>query len=141
MKALRQIFVSSLILAISQIAVAEKTRVYTWKDKDGVRHYSQTPPTQNHYEEREVRQQATSSDAEAINANPDESVSCRLAKKNFESLNQADVRLMIDRDGDGTREAMNEQEIAEARKIAQDQIQSFCVKAPTADANSESGLK
>ena len=130
MKFLSAIFLSLMFAAGAH---AQSTTVYTWVDADGVRHYSQLPPSSGKYQERSVRS-GTSGRTDVPASSEGESLSCRNARINAQNLADPATRLMIDRDGDGTREVMNDAERKQALDLAERQVKAFCTVAGEGEA-------
>lgn len=131
------------------IAQGQET-VYRWTDKQGVTHYSQSPPEGVEYEERKIDSREAETEAEAAPQPPPQDAQaaraqlCATARRNLEILQTAE-QVRIARPPppaplreDGTTAAEGEQdepaepetldEEARAKEIAraEEQIRQFC---------------
>jgi len=90
-----------LVIVMAAFSPASAGEVYQWKDAKGVTHYSQTPPPQGAYQQRDISSagrptQATTQVAKAATDNPQ----CTTARKNIEAL-KGQAAVQQDTDGDG----------------------------------------
>ncbi len=125
-------------LFLANVAYAQdgsNNRVYKWKDSNGVTQYSQTPPPGNKYDTRNINNPnvAAANPAKADDKPKSEvEQNCAQAKLNLAQINQPNTQLMVDRDGDGKREAMSDEEKMAQKDLAMRQVQAFCGDAATA---------
>lgn len=113
--------------------------VYTWKDAKGVTHYSDTPPPDGTYSDRQVKAPtpatptapaaaATPATATARNDKPpmaDDAV-CAQARQNLANL-QGEAPVGPDNDGDGKPDStLGAEERAKQRDLAQAAIAAKC---------------
>lgn len=121
---------TALCLGPSATAVAGD--VYTWKDANGVTHYSQTPPPAGSSKYRmfvHAKREAPKSEASA------ESQQCATARSNADLL-KSGKPLRRDTNGDGKPDAdMPEAERAKQLELAELVLRTNCAgKAPTPTA-------
>lgn len=118
-------------LAVLPAAVSAQSRVYTWVDSGGVRHYSQTPPPQGTATERDIktREGTTSAPVAAGSTKPrsQEDQACAQARVNAQTLAAAGP-VLTDKDGDGKSETLTQAERDQASTTAQSQIDLYCGK-------------
>ncbi|MCD9027328.1 DUF4124 domain-containing protein [Luteimonas sp. BDR2-5] len=122
-----------LAIAAAPLAASE---VYSWKDANGVTHYSQTPPPAGtHYELRNVRGDgstgvatpaATPEPAPATTAaaTPDANTQCELARGNIEAL-QGDSPVH-QAGADGTPRELDAAERSNQLALAQAAERAYC---------------
>ncbi len=127
------IFVALVVSASSLVqfdALAYETKVYKWKDADGVWHYDAKPPKDNKAQtvsvkdatasQKSVANQAADANAKEMKANASNS-NCDRAREAVR-IYENNSKVSLDRDGDGKPEELDEsQQIAElerARKLA-----------------------
>jgi len=117
-------------LAVLPAAVSAQSRVYTWVDSGGVRHYSQTPPPKGTATERDIKTREGTAAAPAADASKPRSQSeqsCAEARVNAQTL-ASSMAVSSDRDGDGKPEIMSPAERDQAAAAAQAQIDLYCGK-------------
>lgn len=122
----------ALAFGLAVAPVLAQGLVYTWVDGNGVRHYAQTPPDGVPFEVRDVRDQFVSSTQPSPVAQskepqrPEDRMACERARLAIEQLN-SNVPLLMDRDGDGTMEPLDEAQRTEQRRLAEQAVRAFCV--------------
>jgi len=118
-------------LAILPAAVSAQSRVYTWTDANGVRHYSQTPPPKGTATERDIKtREGNRSAPMAADASKPPSANdqaCDQARVNAQTLATA-MPVTSDKDGDGKAELLTQSERDAAASAAQAQIDLYCGK-------------
>jgi hypothetical protein len=120
-----------LAAALAVALPAAAGEVYTWKDANGVTHYSQTPPRQGKYETRSMRHREPTPDGQpAAQVAATETPQCTTARRNIELL-QSGSRLQMDSDGDGKPDRdLNDGEREKQLQIAQTVARVNCTAAP-----------
>jgi len=125
-----------LALLLVALPLAAEEPVFTWVDAQGVRHYSQTAPTDGvRYEVRGVRNEPVGTTAPttpepAIRAavSPEDQRSCERARLSLAQLD-SEQPLTMDRDGDGTAEPLSAEDRAAQRRLAEQAVRAFCPAA------------
>lgn len=79
---------------------------YSWRDANGVRHYSQSPPPHDNYQERMVRE-PRKPPAAAEPAKASSNPACTRARANIAVFANNDS-VSMDRDGDGKAEVLSD---------------------------------
>ncbi|MCC7247155.1 MAG: DUF4124 domain-containing protein [Lysobacter sp.] len=120
---------TALALCLGPSAAALAGDVYTWKDANGVTHYSQTPPqagSSNYRMFVYAKREGPKTEASAENQQ------CATARSNAELL-KSGKPLRRDTNGDGKPDAdMPEAERAQQLELAQMVLRTSCAaKAPT----------
>jgi hypothetical protein len=96
-----------ILLCLAALPAAGQ-QFYSWRDANGVRHFSQTPPPHNDYQSRTIRTRARPAEtagaapAAAASTNP----ACTRARANI-AVFAANDRVSMDRDGDGQAEVLD----------------------------------
>ncbi|HAI58253.1 MAG TPA: hypothetical protein DCM32_00030 [Xanthomonadaceae bacterium] len=125
----------ALAAALAALPASAEDLVYTWIDRNGVRHYAQTPPDGVRYEvlgvrdrvvgtERPAAPEAAGGGAEAA-ARAQDQRACERARLALEQLN-SDMPLEMDQDGDGTMERITDDQRAQQRRLAEQSVRAFC---------------
>lgn len=120
-------FVTAAALCLGPCATALAGDVYTWKDANGVTHYSQTPPQAGSSKYRmfvHAKREGPKSEASAENQQ------CATARSNAELL-KSGKPLRRDTNGDGKPDAdMPEAERAQQLELAQLVLRTNCAAKP-----------
>jgi len=150
--ALTRLLLAVLFLA-SPLVLAEQ--FYKWQDDKGVWHYSAKPPKDQPADKLSVHTQAgrgadegdegddEEGDGDAAKAaaagtgETIESINCKAARNNLETLNNNPV-VSKDLDGDGVAENLSLEQHQEEIAFAERQIAAFCKPEPAADAEPDS---
>jgi len=118
-------------LAVLPAAVSAQSRVYTWVDSGGVRHYSQTPPPKGTATERDIKTRegsgATPVAGDPAKPRSQSEQSCAEARVNAQTL-ASSMAVSSDKDGDGKPEVLSTAERNQAAAAAQAQIDLYCGK-------------
>ena len=122
------------LVCFAQSALA--AGVYKWTDENGVAHYSDAPPEGKQYDKINVRGKveiegaaeeapAPAPVATAAPAKPTNQSNCELARKNVATF-KSDQGVLMDRDGDGTPEPLDD--AARAAELAryEELVKLFC---------------
>ncbi|RPE79577.1 DUF4124 domain-containing protein [Vulcaniibacterium tengchongense] len=113
---------AGLLLALALPAAASK--VYQWKDAQGVTHYSDSPPPDAAYRNRAIRNPAEPAPQAA--AKPVVNANCSNARSNLQVL-QSGSPVGVDEDRDGKPErTLTESERANRVALAEAQIKTYC---------------
>ncbi len=131
----RQMLALACLFALASMTLQAQDRIYTWTDAQGVVHYSQTEPEKITAQARDIKNSAPKaslpqSGAQATtkaDSKTDKELSCERATYNLGMLDKQ-TPLAIDRKGDGKTEPMTAGERADARALAQRQVDIFCAK-------------
>jgi hypothetical protein len=125
---------ASLLLVALPAAAGE---IYQWKDANGVTHYTDSPPPDQEYKNRQISHntaapvQASEPAAEAVNDH------CATARANLKRL-EGEAPVGVDADGDGKPDSiMNAEQRASQKQLAQAAMNVHCTQAAT--PGSESG--
>jgi len=102
-----------LILTCLAAAPAYAQQFYSWRDADGVRHFSDSPPAHENYVPRQIRErgQRAAETAETATGAPSSNPACTRARANIAVFaNNDSVRM--DRNNDGEAELLSDVERA-----------------------------
>ena len=114
----------ALILALLAALPALAGEVYTWKDAQGVTHYSDSPPPEKNYRKSKF------DDGPAPPVATTEDPRCTIAKQNLEKLKDPKGPVGLDADGDGKFDKeLTAEEIAKQVGYAQNTVKYTCEPA------------
>ena len=118
------ILVPILVLVLAS-ATAQAAGIYQWKDARGVTHYTDTPPPDSQYRQRNIYH--PESDAQpAASKGPAENPACATARNNIALLGSKQ-NIQIDSDGDGKPDkALDDQGRANQLALAQATLATSC---------------
>ncbi len=117
------ILVPILVLVLAS-ATAQAAGIYQWKDAKGVTHYTDTPPPDSGYRQRNIYH--PDSDPPATAAKPAENPACATARKNIALLNSKQ-NVQLDSDGDGKPDkALSDNDRANQLALAQATLSTSC---------------
>ena len=118
------ILVPILVLVLAS-ATAQAAGIYQWKDARGVTHYTDTPPPDSQYRQRNIYH--PESDAQpAASKGPAENPACATARNNIALLGSKQ-NIQIDSDGDGKPDkALDDQGRANQLALAQATLAASC---------------
>ena len=113
-----------LVLALAP-AAASAGGIYQWKDAKGVTHYTDTPPPDSQYQQRNIYH--PESDApQAANKGPTENPACATARNNIALLGSKQ-NVQVDSDGDGKPDkTLDDQGRANQLALAQATLAASC---------------
>ena len=122
MRAMHLVTFAALLLAS---ATASAGGIYQWKDARGVTHYTDTPPPDSQYKQRNIYH--PESDApQAANKGPAENPACATARNNIALLGSKQ-NIQIDSDGDGKPDqVLNAEQRANQLELAQAAAKAYC---------------
>lgn len=108
---------------------ADAQQVYQWKDKNGVTHYSDSPPPNQAAQNRRINQYGAPAAETQPAGKPVENPQCTTARLNLQILaNQGPVQQ--DTDGDGKPDAtLDEAGRANQRTLAEAAVKAYCTTA------------
>ena len=129
MHVLRPALLTLALAALSASAVAQQQTVYEWKDAKGVTHYTDTPPPDSQYKQRNLYHPDPEATPTASKG-PSENPACTTARNNLALLNSKQ-NIQIDSNGDGKPDkALDEQGRANQLALAQATLNASCNAAP-----------
>lgn len=117
-----------LLFCLSSLvaAPAHAQQFFIWRDANGVRHYSDSPPPHNKYAERTIRErrkpEATAPNAIPASTHP----ACTRARANIAVFANNDT-VRMDRNNDGVAELLNDAERAAELNRATTAARISCV--------------
>lgn len=111
-------------------------KIYQWKDRHGVTHYTDRPPAEGEFRDRDIERRQppappTEDPADTTvpeNADPlvmQREENCRRARQNLETLRDSG-QVRLDRDGDGTPEPLSDAERTHQMEVAAQQVLRYC---------------
>ena len=124
----------ALVAGLLALPALAEDPVFTWVDRNGVRHYAQTPPDGVRYEVIGVRDRAIGTETAPAGPAPtgpeaaalaQDRRACERARLALDQLD-ANVPLEIDADGDGTMERLSDEQRAQQRRLAEQSVRAFC---------------
>jgi hypothetical protein len=117
------ILVPILVLVLAS-ATAQAAGIYQWKDARGVTHYTDTPPPDSQYKQRNIYHPDSGPPATA--AKPAENPACTTARNNIALLNSKQ-NVQLDSDGDGKPDkALSDNDRANQLALAQATLSTSC---------------
>ena len=121
------ILVPILVLVLAS-ATAQAAGIYQWKDARGVTHYTDTPPPDSQYRQRNIYH--PESDAQpAASKGPAENPACATARNNIALLGSKQ-NVQVDSDGDGKPDGdLTDQERAAQTELNQAAVKAYCPPA------------
>ena len=112
-------------LIATSAAHAQATRVYQWKDAQGVTHFSDQPPPMQ-VQKRKVSDNTHGLAAPADTAKPVENPQCTAAKGNLAILASSST-VRQDTDGDGKPDVtLDDQGRANQKALAEAAVKAYC---------------
>jgi hypothetical protein len=115
--------------ALCGLAAAHAGEVYQWKDANGVTHYSQTPPPQGQYRQRQITHAGTTAPQASSQPDPShEKPQCATARANLEVLESGQPVQELGEDGKPGR-VLNEAEHNRQLELANAAVRAYCQPA------------
>jgi len=122
MRAMQLVPIVALLLVP---AMALAGGIYQWKDAKGVTHYTDTPPPDSQYRQRNIYHPDIDV-TPAANKAPAENPACTTARNNIALLNSKQ-NVQLDSDGDGKPDkALSDQDRANQLALAQATLSTNC---------------
>ncbi len=121
-----------LALCLATTAVHAQ-QVFQWKDKNGVTHYSDSPPPNQTVQNRRINQYgAATADAAQPAGKPVENPQCATARANLQMLASTKGPIQQDTDGDGKPDVTLDSTGREnQRNLAEAAVKAYCTSAGT----------
>ena len=119
----RPVAVALALLLVAAPSLAQQQRVYQWKDAQGVTHYTDMPPTQQH-RSRDIDNKGNAPEIASVKAV--ENPQCAASRDNLQRL-QANQVLGVDTNGDGKSDRnLSSDERASQIELNQAAIKAYC---------------
>ncbi|MEF9978491.1 MAG: DUF4124 domain-containing protein [Thermomonas sp.] len=126
MHATRTLAAALVLSLVAAPTLAQQQRVYQWKDANGVTHYTDLPPAQQH-RSRDIDNKGNTPEIATVKAV--ENPQCASSRDNLQRL-QANQVLGVDTNGDGKADRnLSSDERASQIELNQAAIKAYC---PTA---------
>jgi hypothetical protein len=121
---MRAPILAPILVLVLASATAQAAGIYQWKDARGVTHYTDTPPPDSQYKQRNIYHPDSGPPATA--AKPAENPACATARQNIALLN-GHQNVQIDSDGDGKPDkALSADDRANQLALAQATLKTSC---------------
>jgi hypothetical protein len=123
---------SVLALCLATASTVQAQQVYQWKDKNGVTHYSDSPPPNQTTQNRRINQYgAAAAEAPQPAGKPVENAQCTIARANLQMLAATKGPIQQDTDGDGKPDTtLDDTGRENQRNLADAAVKAYCT--PTA---------
>jgi hypothetical protein len=124
---------SVLALCLATASTVQAQQVYQWKDKNGVTHYSDSPPPNQTVQNRRINQYgAPAADTPQPAGKPVENPQCTMARANLQVLATNKGSIQQDTDGDGKPDTVLDDAGRESqRNLAEAAVKAYCASAGT----------
>ncbi len=124
---------SVLALCLATASAVQAQQVYQWKDKNGVTHYSDSPPPNQTTQNRRINQYgAAATDTAKPAGKPVENAQCVSARANLQILGATKGPIQQDTDGDGKPDTVLDDTGREnQRNLAEAAVKAYCTSAGT----------
>ncbi|MFT3667290.1 MAG: DUF4124 domain-containing protein [Pseudoxanthomonas sp.] len=121
---------AALALCLTVAATAQAQQVYQWKDKNGVTHYSDTPPPSQTVQNRRINQYgAATAETQPVGKSV-ENAQCTGARANLQILASSNTVVRQDTDGDGKPDTtLDETARSNQRGLAEAAVKAYCPPA------------
>jgi hypothetical protein len=121
---------SVLALCLATASTTQAQQVYQWKDKNGVTHYSDSPPPNQTVQNRRINQYgAPAADAQPA-GKPVENPQCTTARLNLQVLATSKGPVQQDTDGDGKADTtLDDTGRANQQSLAEAAVKAYCKPA------------
>lgn len=123
---------SVLALCLATAATVQAQQVYQWKDKNGVTHYSDSPPPNQTAQNRRINQYgaATAETGQQPAGKPVENPQCAKARANLLILAANKGPIQQDTDGDGKPDVtLDDAGRENQRNLADAAVKAYCTPA------------
>ncbi|KRA53547.1 hypothetical protein ASD77_02405 [Pseudoxanthomonas sp. Root65] len=122
-----------LAFCLATAATVQAQQVYQWKDKNGVTHYSDSPPPNQTTQNRRINQYgAAAADPAQPAGKPVENAQCAGARANLQILASSKGPVQQDTDGDGKPDTVLDDSGREnQRNLAEAAVKAYCPPAGT----------
>lgn len=121
---------AALALCLTVAAATQAQQVYQWKDKNGVTHYSDTPPPSQTVQNRRINQYGAPANETQPAGKPVENPQCTTARSNLQILATNTGVIQQDTDGDGKPDAtLDDTSKANQRALAEAAVKAYCKPA------------
>ena len=122
---------SVLALCLATASTVQAQQVYQWKDKNGVTHYSDSPPPNQTVQNRRINQYgAAASDAPQPAGKTVENTQCTTARANLQMLAATKGPIQQDTDGDGKPDTtLDDTGRENQRNLAEAAVKAYCKPA------------
>jgi len=119
---------SVLALCLATASAVQAQQVYQWKDKNGVTHYSDSPPPNQAAQNRRINQYgAAAADAPQPAGKPVENAQCTTARANLQMLAATKGPIQQDTDGDGKPDVtLDDTGRENQRNLAEAAVKAYC---------------
>ncbi|MCR6626444.1 MULTISPECIES: DUF4124 domain-containing protein [Pseudoxanthomonas] len=122
-----------LALCLATAATVQAQQVYQWKDKNGVTHYSDSPPPNQTVQNRRINQYgAAAAEVAQPAGKPVDNPQCASARANLQILGATKGPIQQDTDGDGKPDTVLDDTGREnQRNLAEAAVKAYCTSAGT----------
>lgn len=122
-----------LALCLATAATVQAQQVYQWKDKNGVTHYSDSPPPNQTVQNRRINQHgAAAAEVAQPAGKPVDNPQCASARANLQILGATKGPIQQDTDGDGKPDTVLDDTGREnQRNLAEAAVKAYCTSAGT----------
>lgn len=122
----------ALLVLASACTTALASKVYQWKDAQGVTHYADSPPPDQQVKNRRIDNRGAPVAEEAVVGKSVENPQCTTAKLNLQIL-AGNAGVQQDTDGDGKPDrTLNDDDRANQRGLAEAAVKAYCTPQPKA---------
>ena len=121
---------AALALCLTVAATAQAQQVYQWKDKNGVTHYSDSPPPNQTTQNRRINQYGAATTEVQPAGKSVENPQCLTARANLQILATNKGVVQQDTDGDGKPDTtLDDTARANQRGLAEAAVKAYCAPA------------
>ena len=122
----------ALLVLASACTTAVASKVYQWKDAQGVSHYADSPPPDQQVKDRRIDNRGAPVVESTAVGKSVENPQCTTAKLNLQIL-AGSAGVQQDTDGDGKPDkTLNDEDRANQRGLAEATVKAYCTPQPTA---------
>ncbi|MBD9468847.1 DUF4124 domain-containing protein [Pseudoxanthomonas sp. PXM01] len=122
-----------LALCLATATTVQAQQVYQWKDKNGVTHYSDSPPPNQTVQNRRINQYgAAAAETSQPAGKAVENAQCTAARGNLQILAANKGTIQQDTDGDGKPDTtLDDAGRENQRNLAEAAVKAYCTSAGT----------